>query len=245
MKIIEKIQKKTRDLNGKKAVTIAFLGDSVTQGCFECYKISEDAIETVFDYPSAYSTRLREILNILYPNTQINIINSGISGGNAVGGALRLERDILCYQPDLVVVSFGLNDACGGMENLQKYEDALREIFQRIKDKGCECIFMTQNYMNTALSCHISNDKLFSSLANQFLKLQNEGVLKEYFRVAKTVAKEFGIPVCDMYKVWEKMDYAGVNVTELLANKLNHPIREFHYYMAIKLLETMFFEDNE
>ena len=91
MKIIEKIQKKTRDLNGKKAVTIAFLGDSVTQGCFECYKISEDAIETVFDYPSAYSTRLREILNILYPNTQINIINSGISGGNAVGGALRLE----------------------------------------------------------------------------------------------------------------------------------------------------------
>ena len=32
---------------------------------------------------------------------------------------------------------------------------------------------------------------------------------------------------------------AGVDVTELLSNKLNHPIREFHRYMAAKLVETM------
>ena len=36
------------------------------------------------------------------------------------------------------------------------------------------------------------------------------------------------------------MFYSGVDVTELLSNKLNHPIREFHYYTAIKLLETIF-----
>jgi hypothetical protein len=41
--------------------------------------------------------------------------------------------------------------------------------------------------------------------------------------------------------VWEKLEQAGVDVTELLANKLNHPIREFHYYMAMKLIETMLF----
>ena len=35
------------------------------------------------------------------------------------------------------------------------------------------------------------------------------------------------------------MAQIGINVTELLANKLNHPIREFHYYIAIKLLETI------
>lgn len=32
----------------------------------------------------------------------------------------------------------------------------------------------------------------------------------------------------------------GVDTTELLANKINHPIKEYHYYIAIKLLETMF-----
>jgi hypothetical protein len=40
--------------------------------------------------------------------------------------------------------------------------------------------------------------------------------------------------------MWEKMISGGVDTTELLSNKINHPIREIHYYMAIKLLETMF-----
>ena len=39
--------------------------------------------------------------------------------------------------------------------------------------------------------------------------------------------------------VAEKLLSVGVDTTELLANKLNHPAREFHYYMAIKLLETI------
>lgn len=40
MKIIDKLNAK-QDIYGEKPVTIAFLGDSVTQGCFECY-IKED-----------------------------------------------------------------------------------------------------------------------------------------------------------------------------------------------------------
>lgn len=36
MKIIEKLNAK-QDIYVEKPVTIVFLGDSVTQGCFECY----------------------------------------------------------------------------------------------------------------------------------------------------------------------------------------------------------------
>ena len=78
-------------------------------------------METFFDYKSAYSTRVREILNLLYPNVQVNIINSGISGDNTENGKTRIERDILPFSPDLVVVSYGLNDACGGLDKLQHY----------------------------------------------------------------------------------------------------------------------------
>ena len=240
LKVVEKIKEKSEDICNQKPITIAFLGDSVTQGCFECYKTGENSMETVFDYSSAYSTRFKELLNILYPNVQLNIINSGISGCATSAGLSRLERDVLCYHPDLVVVSFGLNDACGGLRNLKNYEANLRGIFKDIKENGCECIFMTQNYMNTELSCHIANDAFFVSTAKQLSEIQNSGVLKEYFQTAKILAKEFDVPVCDMYAVWEKMHESGVRVTELLANKLNHPIREFHYYMAIKLIETIF-----
>ena len=70
-------------------------------------------------------------------------------------------------------------------------------------------------------------------------KLQNAGILKKYFNAARSVCEEYKIKICDIYPVWEKMAQIGINVTELLANKLNHPIREFHYYIAIKLLETI------
>lgn len=237
MKIIEKLVAK-KEMFPNPPVTIAFLGDSVTQGCFECWVNEGDRIETVFDYSSAYSTRLREILSLLYPNVQVNIINSGISGGSTTGGLMRLERDVLRYCPDLVVVSFGLNDCCHPDIPLQRYTDNLREIFTRIRKAGAEVIFLTQNYMNTYPSYRNPNDFLREA-SKEHMQHQLSGKLKQYMQAASTVALECGAKVCDLYAVWEKLEHSGVDTTELLANKINHPIRELHYYMAIKLLETM------
>ena len=103
MKIRELLKKKQECNRDAKPVTIAFIGDSVTQGCFECYLTSPDSLENVYDYACAYSTRVKEILNMLYPSVQINIINSGIAGDNALGGESRFERDVLAYNPDLAV----------------------------------------------------------------------------------------------------------------------------------------------
>lgn len=239
MKIRELLKNKHGDRFGNPPITIAFLGDSVTQGCFECYLTSPNSLETVFDYKSAYSTRVRELLNMLYPSAQVNIINSGISGDSAPSGLNRLERDILRYNPDLVVVSFGLNDSSAGEQGLKQYADALEGIFARLKERGIDTIFLTQNYCNTKVSPHLKDD-LFISLAKSFsANMQNNGVLKSYFVTAKALCEKYGVKVCDLYSVWEQMEKLGIDVTELLANKLNHPIREIHYYMAIKLIETM------
>lgn len=238
MKIIEKIAKKQSDLNNSP-VTVAFIGDSVTQGCFECYKTGERSLDTVFDSESAYSTRLKQMLNLLYPSVQINIVNSGISGDNIVNGAKRLQRDVLDYKPDLVVVSFGLNDTGSGKDGINQYVDSLKTIFTQLQTVGAEVIFLTQNTMCTNVSCHLT-DPFFVELANDFAKRQNGGLLKEYFDNAVSVCKQMNVPVCDTYSIWDKMASCGVNTTELLANKLNHPIRQMHYYIAVKLLETMF-----
>ena len=240
MKIIEKINLKQKNLTANAPVTIVFLGDSVTQGCFECYMTGPNSLETVFDYPSAYSTRIREMFSILYPNVQVNIIDSGISGDGTMGGIARLDRDVLSYHPDLVVVSYGLNDAAiGGLDGLDGYGQRLEEMFRRITEMGAECIFLTENMMNTKTSCHLK-DSLFIHLAEQFAKVENDGVLAAYFERAKEVAKANGVKVCDCYAKWKKMQAGGVDTTELLANKLNHPIRPLHYLFAFSLMETMF-----
>ena len=241
MRIFELCKKKQESLVENKPVTIAFLGDSVTQGCFECYTTGPNSLQTVFDYKSAFSTRVREIFNLLYPSVQVTIINSGISGDSAPVGLERLERDILAYNPDLVVVSYGLNDSVAGKEKVEDYMSSLKKIFSKIKERNIEVIFLTQNYMNTKTSPHLK-DELFINLSKEFAEnIQNNGVLKLYFDNAREACKEYTVPVCDLYPVWEQLERAGVDTTELLANKLNHPIRELHYYMAIKLIETMLF----
>lgn len=238
MRIIDKIQKKQSDLLLYPSITIGCLGDSVTQGCFECFTTSETTLETVFDSTSSYCTRLKEILNMLYPNVQFNMINAGISGDSAVSGLKRLDRDILSFNPDLVIVGFALNDACAGLNGLNVYREALTEIIRKIKAIGTECIILTPNAMNLNTSCHLK-DELFVSLSKNFAKIQLNGILDKYVETAKAVATENGVAVCDVYSKWKKMIDGGVNTTELLANKLNHPIRPFHYLTAMMLCDII------
>ena len=74
MKIVEKFKAKLQDRLGA-TVTIGFLGDSVTQGCFELYKKAEDKIATVFDKNSVYHNHIYKIFSLLYPEVPVNIIN--------------------------------------------------------------------------------------------------------------------------------------------------------------------------
>ena len=239
MKIIEKLKVKNADIFGEKPVTIAFLGDSVTQGCFECYFDENGVIQTVFDAKSAYPTRVKEILGLLYPKAQLNLINSGISGDNAVIGNGRFERDVAPFSPDLVVVSFGLNDSCGGADNLKNYTDALESIFGKVSSIGAECVFVFQNTMNVKVSPHLKEERE-QKLAKDFAKIQNEGGLRAYRDAARRAADKHGVAFIDIYSAWEKMNDSGVDTTDLLANYYNHPKREFHYYTAIKIVEKLF-----
>ena len=47
------------------------------------------------------------------------------------------------------------------------------------------------------------------------------------------------IPVCDCYAIWKKLYESGVDITELLANKINHPTREMNWLFAVSLLDVM------
>ena len=239
MKIVEKIIKKQQNLSLNPAVTIALLGDSVTQGCFECYTKEDENIDTVFDADSSYGSRLKSMLNLLYPTVQFNFINAGISGDSAKGGLKRLERDVLSFHPDLVIVGFALNDAfCMGESGINEYKKTMAEILTKIAASGAESIVLTPNAMNTNVSCHLKEKPLLK-LAKNMEKVQKSGVLESYAEAAKAVAAENGAVVCDVYSVWKSMIQAGVNVTELLANKLNHPVRQMHYLTAMMLCECI------
>ncbi len=238
MKFLELLGQKNKWLLQNKIPTLAFLGDSVTQGCFECYTDERGNIQTVFDRESAYHHDLEKILALLYPNAPINLINAGLSGTTAEFGLERLERDVLAYHPDLTVVCFGLNDCGRGLDYVNQYAENLRGIFQKLLDDGGEVIFMTANMMNPTVSCHHSDERL-KKFSETTMHYENDGILAAYFDAGKKVAAEMGIPVCDVYAKWKQMESYGVRTTDLLSNYINHPVRPMHWLFASSLLDTM------
>ena len=241
MKVLKLLSQKNEDITSRAPVTIAFLGDSVTQGCFELCKGYNCNFDGINDYQAVYHSQLKIMLNRVFPEAPINIINAGIGGNSARQGCDRMERDVFAYSPDLVVVCFGLNDAFWGIDKLDTYTGALKEIFLKLKDKGIETIFMTPNMMNTYLSPLTEPEGIIET-AKATAVTQNDGVMDTYMEAARKLCAEEGILVCDCYKKWKAMFEAGVDTTKLLSNHINHPTREMHALFAESLFERIMFE---
>ena len=67
MQFLQKIREKSDDLLGHPAATVAFLGDSVTNGCFELYLKDKKTFDTVFERHNSYAERFVRMLNTLFP----------------------------------------------------------------------------------------------------------------------------------------------------------------------------------
>jgi len=78
---------------------IICLGDSITFGL---------DVDDHLTYPSQLEQLLNEAVNNRH---QIDVINAGVPGYSSRQGLIRLSRDLIHYQPDLVILEFGFNDA--------------------------------------------------------------------------------------------------------------------------------------
>lgn len=242
-KTLEKLRPKNSDAFGNAPVTIGFLGDSVTNGCFEVLPAiterGEDGFDVVFEPEHGYPTLLRGILSTLYPKAQINIINAGISGDNAPGGLARMDRDLLPYHPDLTIVCYGLNDCNNGDSGILTYQDALISIIQRLQNANSEVILMTPQPICHRVHTQLRGENL-RTLASKLSSDFRDGIFERYIMAARAAAKNTGVPLCDVYAKWIAMYQNGVDITDLLSNYLNHPTREMHYLFAWSLIDTMF-----
>ena len=169
----------------------------------------------------------------------VNTLNTGIGGDTSGRGACRVERDVLRHEPDLCVVCYGLNDCSRSEGSVDRYMGNLRQIFECILNSGRELIFMTPNMMNTKVSPHLT-DPDFIELAKVTAIKQNEGYFDAHINGAKALCAEMGIPVFDCYAIWKKLASSGVDTTELLSNKINHPTRKMNRVFAYELVKTMF-----
>ena len=230
MKFKQLLDRKDYPFSGTPVM--AFLGDSVTHGAFEC---TDGGSGCIFDFAAVYHNRLRLMISQKYDWIPISIINAGVAGDTAAGGLERLERDVLSRRPDLCVVCYGLNDVNGEIED---YKNALREIFTELKKAEIETVFMTPNMLNTRVAESVLPE--LTVYAEVTAGMQNGGKMDAFMQAARDVAFECGAVIADAYGMWKQMAEGGMDITAMLANGINHPCREMHGMFAELLYETIF-----
>lgn len=223
--VMRKMNMEAQEIEENGAITIVAFGDSVTHGV---------TYPNVVDYESVYWNRLRKMLNGIRNYVPVNIIDSGIDGTTAARSVQRLERDVLCHHPDLVIVMFGLNDVNFPIE---EYKSSLRTIISSCLDAGSDVILMTPNMMNTYVAD--GTWEKYADYAVVTAEYQNSGKLDTYMDAAREIAAEQCIPIADCYAKWKEFAAEGKDTTLMLSNLINHPLPEMHQLFADELFRII------
>lgn len=224
MRVKDKINLDYEGLCQHGAITIVVFGDSVTHGAVGDGEIN---------YETVYWNRLRKKINEVRNYVPVNVINSGIGGITAKGSLDRMDRDVFSHNPDLVIVCFGLNDVNG---TLEEYISSLEVIFAECNKREIEAVFLTPNMLNT----YVADDTLeeLKEYAEITAEMQNSGRMDSYMKAAVALAEAKNIKVCDCYSKWKKLSETE-DVTMLLANRINHPVKEMHELFAEGIFEII------
>lgn len=228
---LSKIAAKSAD-NSLPALTIVALGDSVTQGV-----MAQRQLEPA----STYHRQLQVELESFFPTCTFNVVNSGIAGESAVQALGRLERDVLRYGPDLVLIGFGLNDSIGGEAGEAAFCDAISRMIREIQATGeSDIIILTPPFMATRESGSIHPEH--REFAPVIIQAQTGGALARYAERLREIASQHGIPVADVHAEWARIRGDGLDTDLWLTNALNHPNRQGHRIAATLLFHKIIAE---
>lgn len=118
---------------------IVFLGDSIT----DCDRDRSDPTSLGNGFVKVLADKLRPI----YPDTDIELINKGVSGSRVHDLLARVEEDAISLKPDAAVIMIGINDTWhrfteGTELDLQQFKSDLQQLIKKLRDAGIVVIFL-------------------------------------------------------------------------------------------------------
>lgn len=198
--MLERVKEKLK--NGEKIIFVAF-GDSITEG----YGVSEG-------WPEKFVKELK----VKYPQAEIELINKGKAGDTLEECIYRFESDVLDYNPDLVTINFGINDAMNGV-NLNQFEKTLKEIIQTLKTKTNSEIIV--------LSSEVLEDEVADAM------------VRKYYDKLQKVSREEKVVFVDIHRIWQQKLREGKDLSNFLIPGLDHPNEE-GYKIFAKAIADLF-----
>ena len=136
----------------EKGDTILFIGDSISD-----YERAKPVGEGLFNaWGRSYVADAGSLLNCMYPELALRIVNMGIGGNQVRDLNMRWEKDVMERRPDWVSVLIGINDVwrqfdCPYMPEThvlpEEFESTYEKLIQRTLPEVKGMILMTPYFM--------------------------------------------------------------------------------------------------
>ncbi|MBQ7792364.1 MAG: SGNH/GDSL hydrolase family protein, partial [Clostridia bacterium] len=99
----------------KDEINIVYLGGSITEG-----------VGASNSKQTSYRALVGKYFTETYPDMKVNNVHQGVGGTGSDYGLMRLQRDVISYNPDLVFVEFAVND--NGKDSRLEMESIVRTL---------------------------------------------------------------------------------------------------------------------
>ena len=165
----------SQELSGPQR--IVFFGDSITERG---------------ERPDGYVALVRDrLLRGTWLEGSV-VINAGISGDKVTDLQKRLSRDVLEKNPTAVVIYIGINDVWHFV--LPNHRGTPKDTFGIVLNEIIQSIRATKARVMLCTPTVIGEKKNREN--------PQDAMLDEYAAVSRTVAKELGIPLCDLHALF-------------------------------------------
>ena len=212
--------------NGDK---IVFAGDSVTD-----MGSTNPVGEAMFDgLGNGYVRILDSMFSAYYPELNIRVVNSGISGNTSKDLLDRFDRDVMEQNPDWCSICIGINDVWRQFDvpsiteyqvMPDEYEKNVEEMIVKIKDK-VKGVFILSPYIMEP--CR--EDKMRKRM-------------DEYVEICRKLAEKHGCIFVDFQKMYA--DYFAHKHSAFVAWDRIHPNQRGAMLMAKEFLKKCDFDYN-
>ena len=204
--------------------TVLFIGDSISD-----YERTRPVGEGLFNaWGRSYVACAGALLNCMYPELGLRVVNMGISGNQVRDLKARWQTDVFDRRPDWVSVLIGINDVwrqfdCPQMPEThvspEEYEATYEELIKATLPKVKGMILMTPYYMEPN-----RQDTMRARM-------------DVYGDIVKKLAARYGLTCVDLQAGWDRL-FKHMHSTSIAWDRV-HPNQTGCMYIAKQFLAAV------
>ena len=208
----------------EKNDTVLFIGDSISD-----YERARPVGEGLFNaWGRSYVADVGSLLNCMYPELRLRVVNMGISGNQVRDLDARWETDVMERKPDWVSVLIGINDVWRQFDSPympethvppEEFEKTYEKLIQRTLPKVKGMILMTPYFMEP----------------NQADPMRAR--MDEYGAIVKKLAEKYGCTFVDLQTAWDAL-FQHMHPCNIAWDRI-HPNQVGCMYIAKQFLKAV------